>query len=113
MNTMKNKVQLIGNLGNSPEIVNLQSGKKMAKFSLATNETYRNGSGEKKTETHWHNIVAWGSTANIAEKYLKKGNRTAVEGRLSSRSYEDKEGNKRYVNEVIVHEILLLNGTAA
>ncbi len=108
MSTLKNKVQLIGNVGNEPEITNLESGKKIAKFSIATNEFYKNSKGEKEQDTQWHNIVAWGKTAEIIEKYVGKGKEVAIEGKLTSRSYETKEGEKRYVTEVVVDEILLL-----
>ena len=108
MSTLRNKVQLIGNLGNNPEIITLDSGKKLAKFSIATNESYKNASGEKVTDTQWHNIVAWNKTAEIIEKYLEKGSEVAVEGKLTSRSYETKEGEKRYVTEVVVNELLML-----
>lgn len=108
MNTLRNKVQLIGNLGNTPEIITLDSGKKLAKFSIATNESYKNAQGEKITETQWHNLVAWNKTAEIVEKYLEKGNEIAVEGKLTSRSYDDKDGNKRYITEVVVNELLML-----
>ena len=101
MSTLRNKVQLIGNLGNTPEIITLESGKKFAKFSLATNENYKNAKGEKVTDTQWHNIVAWNKTAEIIEKYLEKGNEVAIEGKLTSRSYETKEGDKRYVTEIV------------
>ncbi|MGB0981162.1 MAG: single-stranded DNA-binding protein [Winogradskyella sp.] len=108
MSTLRNKVQLIGNLGNDPEIINLDSGKKIAKFSMATNESYKNAQGEKVTDTQWHNVVAWGKTAEIIEKYITKGREVVVEGKLTSRSYDDKEGNKRYVTEVLVNELLML-----
>lgn len=108
MNTLRNKVQLIGNLGNDPEIINLDSGKTLAKFSIATNDNYKNSQGEKVTDTQWHNIVAWGKTASIVEKYLTKGKEVAVEGKLTSRSYETKEGEKRYVTEVVCNELLML-----
>ena len=108
MSTLRNKVQLIGNLGNSPEIITLDSGKKLAKFSLATNESYKNAEGEKVTETQWHNLIAWGKTAEIVEKYLEKGKEIAIEGKLTSRSYDDKDGNKRYITEVVVNELLML-----
>jgi single-strand DNA-binding protein len=108
MNTLKNKVQLIGNLGNDPEIINLETGKKLAKFSVATNESYKNAEGEKITDTQWHNIVAWGKTADIIEKYVTKGKEVAIEGKLTSRSYETKTGEKRYVTEVVCSELLLL-----
>ncbi len=108
MNNMRNKVQLIGNLGMNPEIKDLESGKKVAKFSIATNESYKNAKGEKVEDTQWHNLVAWGKTAEIVEKYLQKGKEIAVEGKLISRSYDDKDGNKRYVTEILVNDLLML-----
>lgn len=108
MNALRNKVQLIGNLGNDPEIVNLDNGSKLAKFSIATNETYKNGNGEKVTDTQWHNVVAWGKTAEIVENYLTKGKEVAIEGKLTSRSYESKNGEKRYITEVRCNEVLML-----
>lgn len=108
MSTLRNKVQLIGNLGNDPEIITLDSGKKLAKFNIATNENYKNAQGEKVTDTQWHNVVAWGKTAEIIESYVTKGKEVAVEGKLTSRSYEDKEGQKRYITEVVCNEILML-----
>lgn len=108
MYALKNKVQLIGNLGNAPEVKTLESGKKMARFSVATSENYRNAKGEKVTETQWHNLVAWGKVAEIAEKFLSKGKEVAIEGKLISRSYNDKEGNKKYITEIQVNELLLL-----
>lgn len=110
MNNLRNKVQLIGNLGNNPEIIELESGKKLAKLSIATNETYKNAHGEQIKDTQWHNVVAWGKTADIIEKYLTKGNEVAIEGKLVNRSYDDKDGNKRFVTEIIVNELLMLGG---
>jgi len=110
MSTLRNKVQLIGNLGNNPEIITLDSGKKLAKFSIATNERYKNAQGEQVTDTQWHNIVAWNKTAEIIEKYLEKGSEIAIEGKLTSRSYDNKEGEKRYITEVICNELLMLGG---
>lgn len=110
MNALRNRVQLIGNLGNEPEIIELESGKKLAKFAIATNETYRNAKGEKVTDTQWHNVIAWNKTAEIIEKYVQKGNEIIVEGKLTSRSYETKEGEKRYITEVVCNEILMLGG---
>ncbi len=112
MYALKNKVQLIGNLGNAPEVRTLDGGKKMARFSIATNETYRNAKGEKITETQWHNMIAWGKVAEIAEKYLTKGKEVVVEGKLVNRNYTDKEGNKKYITEVQVNELLLLGEKA-
>ena len=108
MNTLRNKVQLIGNLGNDPEIITMESGKKLAKFSIATNETYKNAQGEKVTDTQWHNVIAWGKTADIIESYVTKGKEVAVEGKLTNRSWDDKDGNKRYTTEVVCNELLLL-----
>lgn len=108
MNALKNRVQLIGNLGNNPEIITLESGKKLAKFAIATNETYKNARGEKITDTQWHNVVAWNKTAEIIEKYLEKGKEVMIEGKLTSRSFEDKDGNKRYITEVVCNELLML-----
>ena len=105
MNTLRNKVQLIGNLGNNPEIITLESGKKLAKFSIATNESYKNAQGEKVTETQWHNIVAWNKTAEIVEQYLEKGKEVDFEGKLTSRSYTDKDGIKKYTTEVVINEM--------
>lgn len=108
MYTLKNKVQLIGNLGNAPEVKSTASGKKLARFSIATNEVYRNAKGEKVKETTWHNLIAWGKVADIAEKYLSKGSEIAIEGKLISRSYTDKEGNKKFISEVEINELLML-----
>ena len=98
----------MGNLGAAPEIKTIAENKKLAKFSMATNETYKNEKGEKVTETYWHNIVVWGKLAGIAEKYLNKGSEVAIEGKLTNRSYTDKEGIKRYHTEIVANEILML-----
>jgi single-strand DNA-binding protein len=107
MNALKNKVQLIGNLGNKPEIKTTDTGKKLARFSIATSETYRNSKGDKVTETQWHNLVAWEKMAEIVEKYLDKGSEVAIDGKLINRSYNDKDGNKKYISEVQLHELLM------
>lgn len=107
MNTVKNRVQLIGNLGATPEVKNLENGNRVARFSVATSEDYLNKKGEKITSTHWHNIVAWGKLAGLAEQLLKKGNEVVVDGKLSSRSYTAKDGSKKYVTEVVAMELLL------
>jgi single-strand DNA-binding protein len=112
MNALRNKVQLIGNLGAKAEIKTLESGKSVANVSIATNEVYKNQQGEKVTETTWHNIVAWGKQAEILDKYTDKGTEIAIEGKLTNRSYTDKEGIKRYVTEVLVNEILILGSKA-
>lgn len=108
MSTLRNKVQLIGNLGNDPEIVTMESGKVLAKFSIATNESYRNSKGEKITDTQWHTVVAWGHNAKLAESYLVKGKEIALEGKLTSRSFDTKNGEKRYVTEIVCDQIVLL-----
>jgi single-strand DNA-binding protein len=113
MYALKNKVQLIGNLGKAPEVINTEKGKKLARFSIATNESYRNAQGEKITDTQWHSVFAWGKTAEIAEKFLNKGAEVAVEGKLVNRNYVDKEGVKRYVTEIQVSEILVFGSKAA
>jgi single-strand DNA-binding protein len=108
MSTLRNKVQLIGHVGQDPEIKTFDGGKKLAKLAIATNENYKNEKGEKVEETQWHNLVAWGKTADIIEKYVVKGKEIAIEGKLTHKSYEDKNGEKRYVTEVVIDEILLL-----
>ncbi|QLE01976.1 single-stranded DNA-binding protein [Galbibacter sp. BG1] len=102
MSTLKNQVQLIGHVGQEPQVTVLENGKKVAKISLATNENYKDSKGEKQTNTDWHQLVAWGKIASLIEEYVFTGKEIAVQGKLSSRSYEDKEGVKRYVTEVIV-----------
>ncbi|HNB82695.1 MAG TPA: single-stranded DNA-binding protein [Chitinophagaceae bacterium] len=109
---MKNKVQLIGHLGNVPEIKNLEGGKKIARFNLATNESYKNSDGVRVDETQWHNLVAWGKVAELSEKYLDKGSEVAIEGKLTHRDYTDKDGVKRHYTEVVVNEMLLLDKKA-
>jgi|SRR5690606_578202 len=108
MNALKNKVQLIGRLGAKVEFKTLEGGKVMARFNLATNETYKNAKGEKVDETTWHHLIAWGRTAEILNKYTDKGSELAVEGKLINRSYTGKDGVKKYVTEIQVNEILLM-----
>ena len=108
MNALKNKVQLIGNLGMDPEIKILEGDKKLAKMSIATNNSYKNAQGELVKETQWHNLIAWGKTAEIFEKHIKKGREIAIEGKLINRNFIDKEGLKRYVTEIQVNEVLIL-----
>ena len=108
MSTLRNKVSLIGNVGNNPEIMNLESGKKVIRVSLATNEHCKNPKGEKVQTTEWHNIVAWGKAAEIIGRYADKGKEIAVEGKLVTRPYETEEGEKRYITEVVANEVLLL-----
>lgn len=113
MSSIRNSVRLIGNLGQDPEIKIFEGEKKLAKFSIATNETYKNEAGEKVTDTQWHNLTAWGNNASIAEKYLKKGREVAIEGKLVTRNYTDKEGVKKYATEVIVNEIALIGNNVS
>jgi single-strand DNA-binding protein len=108
MSTLRNKVQLIGHVGNDPEIKTFDGGKKLAKLNVATNESYKNDKGEKVEETQWHSLIAWGKTADIIEKYVVKGKEIGIEGKLTHRSYEDKNGEKRYVTEVVIDELMLL-----
>jgi single-strand DNA-binding protein len=111
MNALRNRVQLIGNLGQDPEIKTLDSGKKVAHFTLATNGIYKNSEGQKIEETTWHNIVAWNGLADTASKFLKKGKEVAVDGRIVYRSYEDKQGVTKYITEIVLNEILLLRSS--
>lgn len=96
---------LIGNTGKAPEVTHLEGGRTVAKFTIATSESYKTKGGEKKTDTTWHNIVAWSSLAEFAEKYITKGMQLYIEGKTTNRSYEDKEGIKRYTTEVVAHTI--------
>lgn len=104
-----NKVILIGNLGKDPEITRLESGVKKAVFSLATTEVYRNKEGEKVPHTEWHNIILWRGLAEVAENYLKKGNTVFVEGRIRKREYEDKDGVKRYITDILGDNMTMLS----
>ncbi|MGR6086724.1 MAG: single-stranded DNA-binding protein [Arcticibacter sp.] len=108
MNAIRNKVTLIGNLGNDPEMKETDGGNKLAKVSLATNESYKNSKGEKVTETMWHNLVAWGKTAEFMSKYLQKGTEVVVEGKLINRNYTDKSGVKKYISEIQVNDLLIV-----
>lgn len=105
---MINKVILVGNVGRDPEVRYLDSGVAVAKFPLATSETYTNKNGERVTNTEWHNIVIWRKLAEIVEKYVHKGQQLYLEGKISNRSYEDKEGIKRYITEVVVDNMQML-----
>jgi single-strand DNA-binding protein len=110
MNSIRNKVQLIGNLGMAPEIKNLDNGRKLAKLNIATNEQYTNNKGEVIKTTHWHSIIAWGKTADIVEKYLNKGSEVAVEGKLVNNNYIDKDGVKRFTTVIEINDLVLMNG---
>ncbi|MFM7016914.1 MAG: single-stranded DNA-binding protein [Bacteroidota bacterium] len=108
MKNLRNRVNLIGNLGTDPEMKTMDGGQKLAKISIATNESYKNNKGEKITETQWHNLVAWGKTAEYFEKYAKTGSQAVIEGKLMNRNYTDKSGVKRYTTEIVVEEVMLL-----
>ena len=112
MSNLRNQVQLIGNVGNAPETKNFESGKKVCSFSLATNEYYHK-EGEKIQQTDWHNVVAWGKQAELIEKYVDKGKEVAIRGKLTTKSYETQSGEKRYVTEILVSEILFLRSSEA
>jgi len=109
MNTLRNKVQLIGRLGQDPEIVNFTDGNKMAKFSLATDDSYKDKKGNKVERADWHNIVVKGGLVNVVENYITKGKEIAVEGKLTNRSWEDKDGKKHYTTEILCSELLMLS----
>ena len=108
MSTLRNKVQLIGNLGNDPEIINLESGKKLAKFSIATNESYKNAKGEKVTDTAMAQRSCLGKNRKNCRKLFGKGKEVGIEGKLTSRSYDNKEGEKRYITEIVCSELMML-----
>lgn len=108
MNTLRNSVRLVGNLGMDPETKSFDNNRRMTRLALATNESYKNDKGERVTETQWHNLILWGSQAKLAGDYLKKGDEVAIEGKLANRSYTDKDGIKRYICEVIVNDFLKL-----
>jgi len=109
MNTIRNQVQLLGHLGKDVELSNYDSGKTKASFSLATNDYYKNNKGEKVEDTQWHNIIAWGKSAELVGKLLSKGSKVLVKGKLVSRSYEDKNGDKRYITEIVANEFVGLD----
>ena len=109
MNTLRNKVQLIGRLGQDPEIVNFEDGNKMAKFSLATDDSYKDKNGNKVERAYWHNIIVRGGLVKVVENYVTKGQEIAVEGKLTNRSWEDKEGKKHYMTEIVCNELLMLS----
>ncbi|WP_298762686.1 single-stranded DNA-binding protein [uncultured Polaribacter sp.] len=110
MNTLRNTVQLIGRLGQEPEIITFKDGNKMAKFSMATDDSYKDKAGNKVERAYWHNIVIKGGLVNVVENYVNKGQEIAIEGKLTNRSYETKTGEKRYLTEIMANELLLLGG---
>ncbi len=103
---MKNSVQIIGNVGNAPEVRELENGKKVARFSVATHENYKNASGEMVENTSWHKMVAWGSMAGLIEKHVTKGKQIAIEGKLNNSSYTGQNGEKKYITEIVVNEVV-------
>lgn len=108
MNTLRNSVRLYGNVGKEPEVKTFDNGNKVATFSLATSEKHKNQKGELVDETTWHNLVVWGKPVDIIEKYVNKGDKLSVEGRLTNRSYEAKDGTKKYITEIVVNDFLLM-----
>jgi len=106
MKNMVNRVQLIGRLGMHPEMRKFDNGSTMARMSLATNASHKDADGNYVKDTHWHTLVAWGKLAELSEKILEKGNEIAITGKLVNRSYEDKDGNKRYTTEVQLLEFI-------
>ncbi len=110
MKSLRNSVQLIGRLGKDPEVRTFEKGSKLATFSIATTDSYKNQKGEKVEDTQWHNIVIWGKLADIAGKYLKKGSEVVVEGKLVHRSYETAAGEKKYMTEVNVNDLVMVGG---
>ena len=108
MNSLANRVTLIGNLGQDPEMKTTETGKKLTHFTLATKDGYKNAEGQRVNETTWHNIIAWNGLADIAGKYLKKGKEVAVEGRIVYRTYEDKKGVTKYITEIVLNDLILL-----
>ena len=109
MNALRNKVQLIGRLGKDPVIVIFEDGNKLAKFSMATNDNYKDKDGQKVERAYWHNIVVRGGLVNVVESYVQKGQEIAIEGKLTNRSWEDKDGTKRYMTEIVCNELLMLS----
>ena len=109
MNTLRNSVQLVGHLGKDPELTNLDKGKKLARVSIAVNEFYTTAKGEKTNNTQWLNLIAWDKKAEYLNNELEKGNEDMIQEKLTSRSYEDKSGQKKYVTEIVVNEIYKIN----
>ena len=112
MNSLRNRVQLIGNLGADPEVKTLEGNKKVARLSIATNDEYTDKNGQKVKQTQWHNLVVWGKLADTCEKYLTKGKEIAIEGKLTYRTWVDKDGKTHNITEVIVNELLMMGSKA-
>jgi single-strand DNA-binding protein len=106
MNSLRNSVRLVGNLGMDPEVRSFDNNRKLARISIATTDSYKNDKGEKISDTQWHRLVFWDAKAKLAEEYLRKGDEVAIEGKLATSNYTDKDGNKRYMTEIIVNEFL-------
>ncbi|MCF8374680.1 MAG: single-stranded DNA-binding protein [Bacteroidales bacterium] len=107
---MLNKVMLIGNVGKDPEVRYFDNGVAKAQFSLATTESYKNKEGQKTELTEWHNVVIWRGLAEVVEKYVKKGDKLFIEGKVKTRSYDDKDGNKKYITEIVADNMSMLGG---
>ena len=112
MNSLRNRVTLIGHLGQDPEMTKFDSGKVLTKMRMATSDSYKDAKGEKVEDTQWHDIQVWGKPGETASKYLKKGSELAIEGRIKHSQFEDKEGNKRTKTEVVASEFVMLGGKA-
>lgn len=110
MNNLQNTVQLIGRLGADPEIRSFESNRKFARLSIATSDEYFNKKGEKIKQTQWHNLIVWGSLAEVCENYLFKGQEIAIEGKLGYRVFSDKDGNRHFITEITVNELLMIGG---
>lgn len=113
MNRLRNSVQLIGHVGKQPEVRFLESGNTLARFSVATNETFLNSQGEKVTNTTWHSIVAWGKVAELCERLLKKGTEVVIDGKLVSRTYDTEDGTRKYITEIQLNEFVLVGSKAS
>src|SRR5690606_19773320 len=109
MNTLRNKVQLIGRLGQDPEIITFEDGGKIARFNLATDDSYKDKKGDKVERTYWHSVVVKNGLVKVVEDYVTKGKEIAIEGKLTNRSWDDKDGNKHYVTEIVANELLMLS----
>jgi single-strand DNA-binding protein len=108
MNSLKNRVILIGRLGQNPETKTIESGKKVTRFTLATDDSYKNAEGQKVNEATWHNIVAWNGLADIADRFLKKGRQVVLEGRIVYRTYEDKKGVTKNITEIVLNDLVFV-----
>jgi single-strand DNA-binding protein len=110
MANLRNSVQLIGRLGKDPEVKTFDKGKRLANITLATNDSYKNHKGEKVSDTQWHSLVVWGKLVDVVSKYLKKGSEIAIEGKLVHRTYETSAGDKKYITEITVNDLVMLGG---